>query len=362
VMEQPRDLTLVNLASDADAVPLPPHPSGNALIFVTRHQAELAPLIRYYYPQALEEVVRSTDGADLLYCFTINSADLVRVRSLQGSFRDASGRQWSETLPIEHDMAVLGGPSQAVYPVEVRWVGQVWLVNPGRYSFEVDRGQLSVGWPGWLDQAAPAATRAEDQWAAGWQPIRIAATLTSPQEKVAITWGKAPEHNMQPLPRQHLNSHALPVALLGRYYEPGFEVPSDRLIREQLHSAVSFQWQLIDDDDPPLWFLPTGSRAEWRGRVEVDLPHQPLQLIASIPTEVLIDGEVVLASDGKEGPPRIAVLEGAPGWREIEVRAVRPTHASSQHWQLRLLWGTPGGGWTGKARYSPSMPPAVQTE
>ena len=350
VTERPSMLTLVNPGNDPDVLPLPPSPAGHVLILVSRFQKELAPVVRYFYPDAPEEVVRSTDGADLLYAFSFDSGALVKVNTLRSTYRQSNGEVATRTIPIGSEQTVLYPADDLAFPVDAVWEGQVYIADPGRYSFRAVGARLRVGWGAGAavgDEVGPI------EMAGGWHPIRIEAPLASARDHIDLTW-RGSDGAWMPVSRRQLSSHPRPLALRGRYFAPGPDGPPERLMREQLHPAIAFEWQIYDDDDPPAWFFPTGSRAEWSGTVDIPLEEQPLQLQASVPARVYLGDRLVLETRGdNEQGKATTTLHGLHGRVPIRIEATRPVAAYSPYWKLRLLWGTPGGSWTALADYRP---------
>jgi len=160
--------------------------------------------------------------------------------------------------------------------------------------------------------------------------------------------------------RGWLNTHPASHGLLGRFFARQIDdhaaVPLGQTADyTRLDAAVSFDFNLHFDEPPPPPFAATGSTMEWSGTVNlVEGDTQGIRLAATGPTEVYVNGALAIASKGsRDGRPVTAELVGVSGRVPIVVRSVRPADDKSDFWKLRLLWRTPGGGWTAFVDYRP---------
>ena len=344
-----KERVLVNLADDAMIVPIPPTNVGNAVLLVLPRAAELLPLIRHYYPDAHHEIVTTATDVVALHIFTLSTAEIDRQRGMRVTYSSATQ---SGTLPANSES--LKAPEQSALPVEVSGRGQVWLATPGDYAFRSSGGTLAV-------DGTPVDQRPH-HFAAGWHAIAVNATLHTLSDVVTLDWQTPDVAEWAAIPRAVLAAHPEAHGLLARAFGEVINATGASPIAQEaaytyIEPALSFEYLSQIDDPPP---KPVGQRPstmEWLGTVE--LPEgdgHELRLEATRPTQVFFDGTLVLSAPGGRGmPPVEATLTGPRRRASLLVRTSRAANdmADYEYWKLRLLWRTPGGGWTAFADYRP---------
>ncbi|HYD50531.1 MAG TPA: glycosyltransferase family 39 protein [Terriglobales bacterium] len=352
MVQLPADALVASYSNDSDAVPLPPKRTTRALLAVTPHMAELVPLIRFYHPQAAEEIIRTNLGNAELHLFSFDHDTIQSTRSLTATFRAADGSEVTEVAAIEGDEAIFHPPQIALGGAAV-WRGQVWIPQTSRYHFRVSRGAIEIGWGKWLKaEHDDARVEAAQYLATGWQPIRIAASFADAADPIELSWRREDADRWELVPRHHLFSHVAPTGIVGRYtVPPGKRVPI-AFGHERMHSALSFAWQPGVDDAAPAWLLPSGGTAEWLTTAELPLVHQPLRLHANMPVKVFVDGRLVMENRDSEERVLTTTLSHIDGRVAVRVTAAGQ-HRPQREAMVRLLWGLPGGGWTALANYQP---------
>jgi len=342
------DRVLVDLPNDADIVPIPPSNRGTAVLLVTGYQRELVPLIRHYYPDAPSEVVYTPEGKAALSIFRMSASYLARRRGLRATYTDARHTWSSETAVHEYT-----APGGAAFPLQAEWRGLVSITAPGTYAFRSSGDRLLLD-----GTALPPDGRRE--LAAGWHLLQQSATLRGAGEQVLLEWQMPDSPRWSPIPAPYLLDHPEVHGLLGRYFHEAIEQgqgparidgPADY---EALEPVLSFDYLRGYDNVPVPPFAGLPSTMEWSGTVRMPEAADTIRLEATTPTQVFLDGTLVVATSGQ---PDGAPIDTPVVFRDqpvpILVRTVRPADDRSSFWKLRLLWRAGGGGWTAFARYRP---------
>jgi len=339
---------MVNLADDPSIVPIPPQHRGNAALLLSPSQRELLPLVRHYYPEVHAETVYTYENNPTLYTFTIPSRQLELHRGLRATYRSPT-RTWTPAGGSD----VLRPPDDADFPLAASWRGQVWIGPPGTYRFRAPGAALRIDGQA-TDGNAPLSM------AVGWHTLELAATFMYPTDLIALEWLPAWSEQWTVIPRNFLDTHPETHGLLGRYFDRVIETSLPTPIADppgysQIDAVLSFDvFDEIDDPPPPLFAARSGTM-EWIG--SVDLPEgsdQTMRLEATGPTQVFVDGALVLSTSGRtEGPPPQVTLPGLSGRVPILVRTTREGNDRQPVWALRLLWRDAGDGWTAFVHYHP---------
>jgi len=240
------------------------------------------------------------------------------------------------------------------FPVSATWQGQVWLPAPGAYGFRAVGAALRLD-----DQ--PIADEEPRTLAAGWHPIRLSTTFADAAHQVALEWKPPGETQWAAVPRTILQTHPQTHGLLGRYFGRAIETSDPTPIAgtpdyARVDTALSFDYLPPWDDTPPPAFAASPSTMEWTGTVDLSREEgQAIRLEATTPTQVFIDGALVLAAKGQREGERVdAYLPALKGRVPLLVRSVRPATDGGTFWKLRLLWQEPGGAWSAFAAYQPN--------
>jgi 4-amino-4-deoxy-L-arabinose transferase-like glycosyltransferase len=350
---------LVDPPDDPTVVPIPPKNRGTAVLIVARYQEELVPLIRHYYPDAhYQVVVDPNDGGPILHVFTLTADEIERTRGLRATYQTET-RTWSADAGTA---AFILPPERAELPVSVTWRGQVRIPEPAAYAFRSVGGTLHI-------DERPIAGESIRVLAAGWHPIELNATFSQGQESVTLEWKPPGVTEWTTIPKVSLQTHPEGHGLLGRYFAGVLATTAPEPVSAspdytRIDTALSFDWVPEQDDNPPAPFAARPSTMEWIGTVE--LPEgtpQKIRLEVTTPTQVFIDGKLVLAAQGKREGERVeAEISGLNGRVPILVRTVRPATNGVRFWKSRLLWRQPGGGWTAFANYHPPDREAVSDQ
>jgi hypothetical protein len=97
-------------------------------------------------------------------------------------------------------------------------------------------------------------------------------------------------------------------------------------------------------------------RFTWSGSVRFESAGvQRLRLQTTFPAQVVIDGRVVLEAATKGEPVDLTASVTTDQQASLEVTASRPEQSPPGEWRVRLLWGTPDGGWSPFADYRPQV-------
>lgn len=355
------DRWLINLPDDPSVVPIPPTGHGTVTIIVEPNQRELLPLIRHYYPRAESTVVHDPLGAPILHVFRMAPAEVERDRGLRATYRSRA-RVWSP----ESGVAPFVPPAGAEFPVDARWYGQILLPAPGSYAFRAAGATLRVG-------GRPAADEGPLTLAAGWHPIEAAKTFRNAQDRAVLEWRPQPSAPWATVPVENLHVHAEPHGLVGRYFGGSIDPPpANRGATPiptppdftRIEVVPSFDYHFEADERPVEPFAARPSTMEWTGSVHIpEGTTRRLRLESTTPTEVFLNGALVLKSaGGPAAPPNDTTVAGTTGRVPILVRTVRSAQDDWRYWKMRLLWGTSDGSWTAFVPYYPPEPVAAAEE
>jgi 4-amino-4-deoxy-L-arabinose transferase-like glycosyltransferase len=342
------DRVIVNLADDPRLVPLPPQHRGNAVLMLSPSQRGLLPLVQHYYPDARVDTVYTREGDASFYMFTIPESMVEQHRGVRVVYRSPA-RTWAPAGGSD----VGGPPEGADFPLAATWRGQVWVEPPGAYHFRSPGAALRIdGRP--TDGSGPL------ELPAGWHLLELTATFERPADRFTLEWLPAWGNEWTPIARNFLNTHPQAHGLLGRYFTHAVPVLTPEPIPEapaatQIEAALSFDWFKGIDDPPPPYFAQPAATMEWVGSVDVpEGTDQTVRLESSDPTQVFVNGVLVLASTGEpDARPAEATLPGLTGRVPILVRTTRSASPQRELWKLRLLWRDADGGWTAFAPYHP---------
>ena len=348
---------LVDLSDDPAIVPVPPTNRGTAVLLVSWVQQELLPLVRHYYPEAHYEIVHEAHGFPVLHVFTLPPDVIERSRGLRATYRGTS-RTWS-ALAATGTFAPPADAAAGEFPLRAVWRGQLWAEKPGVYAFRSGTGSLRVDKTA-VAEATPIGL------AAGWHTLELSAEFTSAgSDPIALEWKPPAAGEWAPIPRAFLQTHPDSHGLLGRFFAREISDQSAAPIGQtpdylRLDAAVSFDFNVHFDEPPPPPFAAPSSTMEWSGTVNLtEGDVQGIRLEATTPTQVFINGRLAIASGGtRDARPVTAELGGLSGRVPIVIRSVRPGNDKSDFWKLRVLWRSPGGGWTAFVDYRPEATPA----
>jgi len=351
------DRVIVNLPDDPRIVPLPPQHRGNAVLMLSPFQRELAPLVRHYYPEARTEIVYTSDEVPSLYTFALTAREVEQHRGLRVTYQSPT-RTWSPREGSD----VGSPPEDAEFPLAAAWRGQVWIDPPDRYRFRGLGATLRI-------DGQPTDGSAALMLPAGWHTLEASTTFRSPTDVAALEWRPTWRPEWTRIPRTFLDTHPDSHGLLGRYFDHVIDDAAPLPIPEApgyatIDAVLSFDWfDEIDDPSPP-FFAARPATMEWVGLVELpEGSDQTLRLDATTPTQVFLDGALVLSVSGNaETPPPQATVPGLSGTVPILVRTTLAADVHPGFWRLRLLWRDAGGGWTAFVRYHPPQNDAAAAE
>jgi 4-amino-4-deoxy-L-arabinose transferase-like glycosyltransferase len=340
--------TVVNLGDDPAIVPIPPNHHGNAVLMVGWPQQELLPLIRHYYPDAVE-VVRTQQGKPQLWVFTLPLPMIEKQRGLRATYH-SSTRTWM----LADGVDTFAAPADATagdFPLDATWRGQVWIAQPGPYAFRVSGGTLRIG-------GKPIATEVITL-PAGWHAIELTARLEAPADRVALEWRLSDAAEFAPVARALLHTHPETHGLLARWFNRVIASTSAQPIAEppdytRIDAVVSFDYYEMFDQRPAGGVGSTSSTTEWVGSVALPEATAPaLRLRSTGPAQVFLNGQLVASTDGQVEPvPLVAELPVPRGRVPILVRATRLAD-KWERWKLQIEWRDAGAGWTAFVDYHP---------
>ena len=202
-----------------------------------------------------------------------------------------------------------------------------------------------MSWAGTMGDAdAPVA-----RWLTeGWHPIRVAASLSNPDDGVVLRW-RAGGGDWSPVPGEHLFAHEEPLGVRARYTRESMQAIQHH---ERLHRVIGTDWKRYDDDPLPDWFPIDAGTVEWSAVLDLEANRTyRVKLDASVPTELIVDGVSLLAPVPDGPSSRIATI-ASRGETSIIVRS-RSLARFTEVWKVQLLWEVPGGGWQALAPYQP---------
>lgn len=327
---------VVNRADEHALLPVPPDTNENALILIPPEQAEAVARYLRHYPAAHVRQFTDGRGAIALHAITLSRDTIRRAQGLRGMF-SGGGATWAADAPT----AEFNAPGAPGWPVRAAWSGSLWIPDSG-YRVRVRNGHLKV----W-DRDEEEATLAP-----GWNEISATAQLADAGARTVIEW-RPPGSAWEPVPSRYFSFQHPGRGLRGRYELSPANPASAVTVAERMESAIAFDW--FDTFRAPA-NTPYGdaSRFTWSGSVRFDAPGvQRLRLQTTFPAQVRIDGRTVVeaATDGALVDVTANVAIERPS--SIEVTAHRPEQSSPSEWRVRLLWGTPDGGWSPIAAYRP---------
>jgi len=328
---------VVNRADEHTLLPVPPDTNENALILIAPEQAESVARFLQYYPTA--RVRQFNDGRNevVLHAVTVPRDVIRRAQGLGGVFSTGQ-RTWNAPAAT----AELDASGATEWPVRAAWSGSLWVPDSG-YRVRVRNGHLRV-WDGADDE--------EVIFAPGWHEITAAAELADANARIVLEW-RAPGSAWEQVPSHFLNSYQSARGLRGHYDMPPASPSSVRTVAERMESAIAFDWfdTFRAPANPPYG---DATHFTWSGNVRFDAAGvQRLRLQTTYPAQVAIDGRVVIEAATDGALVDLTASAATQQQAAIEVTATRPAQSPPGEWRIRLLWGTPDGGWTPFADYRP---------
>lgn len=348
-------------STDRDIVPLPPHHRGGALITIPRSHRDVVPLLLAFYPRAKFEIVRGHDDGEDLYLLTLTRPQVEEMRGLIASFRDTEGHTRIGKLPNRFPPPNTGfpldTPEGALAGTTVRWFGHIQFPAAGLYEVRFSDGTVAID-----GHTAPAGIEAIP----GWAPIEVQAPASAPRQR-EIEWRLPGSSEWSRVPREHLYAGGSVPRLRVRRFAGSIDdagpAPLAAPAQSEFSAAAIFtEWSAHEVDPDADAVVPLDSTVEWSGFVHLTPgAAHTLRVLATNPTRVFVDGELVVETAGAaHGPAIERALPDVSGWVPITVRSLRSADADRFRWGLRLSWAPLGGVWSTHANYAITRPTEVR--
>lgn len=340
---------LLDLALDAQVLPLPPEHRGHALIIIGPDQFSLLPAVEHYYPTAWKESVLHPQGAELLRMYRLSPHDWQNDRGLQ-----ISTLAGNHAPTVGYGTLELPWQADSTGTVPFHAYGLLWAERTGSYGVRSPQGQVSLnGRPTHPDDLTHLAR--------GWHAVAVTGEFDGRAPALLLEWRRPMLQAWEAVPREYLNPHPEVHGLHARHCNEELAASSavplcEHPVEETIEPALSFDWRDEHYDPLPLLAMP-GSGQEWVGWLDVEEgPNAVLRLETTTPTEVYVGDRLVLAVPGSvEASVTDALVSTAERSMPILVRSRCPGNRPCRFRTLRLSWRSPGGGWSAFARYRPAL-------